>query len=280
MSSMIIVSQNMADIATITSTNSPANLGPENLKKDLRGLWCRLVGPSNTITLKWNNPVPIGAVVIVGSSLKPSSKFRVKVFEDVDGLVLKHDSNWIWAAPGTTFDNEDWTEELNTNESPADGNEFAYSIPPSSAHYLKEQLMGRSVTIELLDNDSSFIDISRLVVGPYFSPKVNANYGQSNSIIDLTTHSRSASGGLRSEVGPISRVLNFSLDYVNEEDRGRVQKLVEKSSGSSLWVSLCPDSVDKELERDKSIYGRLSSPISLQWQTLFIHTADFQIEGI
>ena len=131
MSSMIIVSQNMADIATITTTSSPANLGPENLKKDLRGLWCRLAGPSNTITLKWNNSIPIGAVVIVGSTLKPSSTFRVKVFEDVDGLVLKHDSNWIWAAPGTTFDNEDWTEELNTNESPADGNEFAYSIPPS-----------------------------------------------------------------------------------------------------------------------------------------------------
>ena len=275
MSSMIIVSQNMADIATITTTSSPANLGPENLKKDLRGLWCRLVGPSNTITLKWNNSIPIGAVVIVGSTLKPSSKFRVKVFEDVDGLVLKHDSNWIWAAPGTTFDNEDWTEELNTN-----GNEFAYSTPPSSAYYLKEQLMGQSVTIELLDEDSAFIDISRLVVGPYFSPKINANYGQSNSIIDLTTHSRSASGGLRSEIGPISRVLSFSLDYVKEEDRGRVQKLMEKSSGSSLWVSLCPGNVDKELERDKSIYGRLSSPINMQWQTLFIHTADFQIEGI
>lgn len=275
MSSMIIVSQNMADIATITTSGSPANLGPDNLKKDLRGLWCRLAGPSNTITLKWDKSVPIGAVVIVGSSLKPSSTFRVRVFGDVDGLNMKYDSGWSWAAPGTTFDNEDWTEYLNTN-----GNEFAYCIPPSSAHYLKEQLMGQSVTIELNDDDSTFIDISRLVVGPYFSPKINANYGQSNSIIDLTTHSRSASGGLRSEVGPISRVLSFSLDYVKEEDRGRVQKLMEKSSGSSLWVSLCPGSVDKELERDKSIYGRLSSPINMQWQTLFCHAADFQIEGI
>lgn len=277
---MIIVSQNMADIATITTSGSPSGLGPENLKKDLRGLWCRLTGPSNTITLKWDKSVPIGAIVIVGSTLKPSSTFRVRVFEDVDGLNMKYDSGWSWAAPGTIFDNEDWTEELNTNESPADGNEFAYSIPPSSAYYLKEQLMAQSITIELQDDDSSFIDISRLVVGPYFSPKVNANYGQSNSIVDLSTHSRSASGGLRSEIGPISRVLSFSLDYVKEEDRGRVQRLMEKSTGNSLWVSLCPNNVDKELERDKSIYGRLSSPINMQWQMLFRHTASFQIEGI
>lgn len=270
----------MADIATITTTNSPVNMGAENLKDDLRGKWCRMMGTLNTITLSWSSSTPIGAIVLVGSTLKSSSRFRVKVFSDATALTLKHDSGWMWASPGTIFDNEDWTEGLNTNEAPNDGNEFAYCIPPSSAYYLTEQLMGQAVTIELEDTASEFMDISRLVVGPYFRPKINVNYGQQNSIVDLTTHSRSASGSMRSEIGPIARAMNFSLDYIVEEDRGRVQRLMEQSIGKSLWISLCAGDVDKELERDKSIYGRLTNPTSMQWQSLFRHSAEYQIEGI
>lgn len=277
---MIIVSENVADFATITTTTSPPTLPAENLKDDLTGKWCRLLGSNGTITLQWEAPVPVGAVVIVGSTLKPSSKMRIRVYFDKLSTDLRYDSGWVWAAPGTTFDNEDWTEELNTNGAPLDGNGFAYTVAPSSAIYLPDQSMIQSVIIDLEDLESTFIDISRLVVGPYFRPKINTNYGQANSTIDLSTHSRSASGGLRSEIGPIARSMSFSLDYIKEEDRGRVQRIMEQSIGKSLWISIMEDSIDKELERDKSIYGRLTNPASMQWQSLYRHSADFQIEGI
>ena len=277
---MIIVSQNMADIATITTTNSPANLGAENLKDDLRGKWCRMIGSTGSISLKWDTPVPVGAVVIVGSTLKPSSKFRVRVYADLAGTILKLDSGWQWAAPGTIFDNEEWTEDLNTNGAPEDGNGFPYCVAPSSAVYLEDQAMVQYVLIELEDTASSFIDISRLVVGPYFRPRINVDYGQGNSIVDLSTHTRSASGSLRSEIGPIARTMSFSLNYIEEPDRGRVQRLMEQSTGLSLWISLAENNVDKELERDKAIYGRLSSPTNMQWQSLHRHSATYQIEGI
>ena len=96
----------------------------------------------------------------------------------------------------------------------------------------------------------------------------------------MSTHTRTASGSLRTERGPLARSLSFSLGYIDKADRGRVQRLLEQSLGQSIWVSLCAEHADKELERDKSIYGRVTRPSALQWATYGQHTADFQIEGI
>lgn len=275
--SLRILTDNRADSATLSASGAVAGRGVENLKSDLRGDFCRVVGSSTQIVATWPEAVPVGAVVLPQSTLGPSSTIRVRLYS---GAALKWDSGEQWANAGTTTVNEDWTEELNDNYGPASGNEFGYFMSNSTAVYLHEQLMADQVVINITDQDSNTIDISRLLIGPYFEPRLNAAYGQASQLIDMSTHARTASGSLRTDRGPLARSLAFDLSYVHKEDRGRVQRLMERSIGKSVWVSLCAGAADKELERDKSIYGRVTQPSAMRWVNFGQHSASFQIEGL
>lgn len=274
-----ILSDNRADSAVLTVSGAVAGMGSDKLKSDLRGEFCRIAASSSQIVATWPASVPVGAMVLPQSTLGPSSKIRVRLYADAAGTQLKWDSGERWAAPGTTSDNEGWSENLNTNSAPSSGNDFAYCIAPSVAVYLRDQLMAQRVAIDISDPGASLIDIGRLLIGPYMQPAFNASYGQSSQLIDMSTHTRTAGGSLRTERGPIANSLSFSLGYVAKEDRGQVRRLMEQSIGKSLWVSLCADSGDKEFERDKSIYGRVTRQGSMQWERLLQHSVDFQIEG-
>lgn len=272
-----ILTDNLADAAILTVSGAVTGMGADKLKSDLRGDFCRVMGSSTKIVATWTGAVPVGAIVLPQSTLGPSSTVSAQLLRN--GQVV-WDSGEQWANAGTTTANEDWTEELNDNYGPSSGNEFGYFMSNSTAVYLHEQLMADQAVINITDQDANNIDISRLLIGPYFEPRLNAAYGQASQMIDMSTHARTASGSLRTDRGPLARSLAFDLSYVNKEDRGRVQRLMERSIGKSIWVSLCAGAADKELERDKSIYGRVTQPSAIQWVNFGQHSASFQIEGL
>ena len=49
--------------------------------------------------------------------------------------------------------------------------------------------------------------------------------------------------------------------------------------GRWIFISLVPEHVDAELERDKSIYGKLSAPGTMSWAYFAHHSSSFEIEG-
>lgn len=275
-----ILSDNRADTAALSVAGAVAGMGADRLKSDLRGDFCRIAAGSTQIVATWAQAVPVGAVVLPQSTLGPSAKIRVRLYADPGGGLVAWDSGDRWAMPGTTLNNAGLLSPLNANHAPASANDFAYGLAPSCAVYLQEQQMARRVVIDIADPGAQFIDIARLLIGPYLEPRLGPRYGQSTQLIDMSTHTRTASGSLRTERGPVARSLGFSLSYIDDRDRGRVQRLLEQSMGQSVWVSLCAEHGDKELERDKSIYGRVTKPSVLQWTGFGQHGADFQIEGV
>ena len=135
------------------------------------------------------------------------------------------------------------------------------------------------MVITLSDPGAAFIDIARLVVGPYMSPRYNPSYGQSDGIVDLSTNSRAASGDLKTDFGPKAKSLTFSLDFIEDADRALVRQVLDMGVGRFLFVSLVPESSDPVLERDKSIYGKLTQPQAMRWASFVQHAAEFNIEG-
>lgn len=267
-----IISDNAADRATIMVANTAAGAGAENLKTDIKGQVCRILSGTAQIVLTWPQATSVGAVVLPVSSLGPSSKIRVQVFEDEAGTILQEDTGEKWAAPGAILANWGFTQPLNVNQ-------FAFSLPPTTAVYLSQHSAARRVVITLSDPGAEFIDISRLIVGPYMSPSYNPSYGQMDGIVDLSTNSRAASGDLKTDHGPKAKSLTFSLDYIDDAHRALVRQVLEMGIGRFIFVSLTPESFDPVRERDKSIYGKVSQPPPMRWASFSQHAAEFNIEG-
>lgn len=272
MKTLRILYDNAADRASLSAENTAAGSGVANLKTDIKGQVCRVLGPTAQIVLSWSALTSVGAIVLPSTSLGPSSVIRVQAYADAAEEVLLEDTGDRWAAPGAILANWGFTQPLNVNQ-------FAYSFPPTTAVYLQQHQAVRRVVITLTDPAAAFIDMSRLIVGPYVSPKYNASYGQADGIVDMSKNSRAASGDLKTDIGPKARTMSFSLDHINDADRARVQQIVEMGIGRFMFVSLTPESSDPVREREKSIYGKLSQPSSMRWTYHATHSAEFSIEG-
>ena len=272
MSQIKIITDNAADRATITVPSTAAGLGADRLKTDIKGEVCRVLSSSATITLAWSAAETIGAVVIPASNLGPSSTIRVRAYLDAAGATLLQDSGVRWAAPGTTLTNWDFAQPLNVNQ-------FADGTAPLTACYLPEQAAVRKLVIDITNPGSSFIDISRLVVGGYHALQYGATYGAAVSTSDMTKNSRAASGDIKSDWGPRASTLQFDLAWVAAADRERVRQLIARGIGKFLFVSLLPEHADPVLERDSSIYGKPTQPGSLSFAFFQMYSTQIQIEG-
>ena len=272
MSQLKILTNNVADIATITVANTAAGMGASKLKTDIKGEVCRILSGTASIVLQWSSLQTVEAVVIPASSLGPSSTIRVRTYSDETGVNMLHDTGKTYAAPGGILGYWDFSQPLNVNQ-------FAFGFAPETAVYLSEHYAVRRVVIDIVDPAATFIDISRLIVGPSTTTAYNAIYGQSDGLVDLTQNSRAASGDLKTDYGPKAKTLSFSLDFIDGAYRSKIKRILDLGIGRFIWVSIMSESDDPELQRDKSIYGKLTQPQAMQWANYAGHTAQFEIEG-
>lgn len=272
MKTLRIISDNAANRATLAVPNTAPGLGAANLLTDIKGQVCRVLSGTVTITATWPSLETVGAVVIPASNLGPSSTIRVRAYADAAGTELLQDTGERWAAPGPIFANEDFTQPLNVNS-------FAFGVPPITACYLSQHEAVRRIVIDIADPAAEFIDLSRLIIGRYFSPRYNPEYGQSDGVIDMSANSRAASGDIKTDAGPRAKRMSFNLALIANEDRAQVLHILQRGIGKWLFISLLPGHVDAEKERDKSIYGKPSSPGAMSWGMYAYHSAGFEIEG-
>ena len=272
MSQLKILTNNVADIATITVANTAAGMGADRLKTDIKGEVCRVLGTSCSITLAWANLETAGVVVIPVSNLGPSSTIRARAYLDSGGTTLLADTGVLWAAPGTILENWDFSQDLNVNA-------FTDGIGAFTSCYFESQVACRKIVIDITNPDGAFIDLARLVVGGYHEVQYNADYGATISTLDMTKNSRAASGDIKTDWGPKSNTLQFDLSWVANADRERIRQMIARGIGRFVFMSLFPENADPVLERDYSIYGKPVQPGSMVFNNYNLHSTNIQIEG-
>lgn len=272
MTTLRLLSENSADTAVITVANTAVGMGAEYLKTDIRGEVCRVLSNTATITLDWTALTTVGVVVLPISNLGPSSTIRVRGYLDSAGTTLLEDTGVKFAVPGAILENWDFSQQLNVNA-------FTDGHLPISAIYFSQQQAVRKLVVDIEDPDTSFIDISRLVVGGFTEFYYGASYGASVSTLDFTKNSRAASGDSKSEWGPKAGMLTFDLEWVAPADRAKVRQIIARGIGHNMFFSLLPQHEDPVLERDYSIYGKVSQPSSLSFSFFNMHSTQFKVES-
>lgn len=292
-----IISQNLVDYSstTITASSSATACPATNLTKDAKSLVWRS-GTSSTTSVKvmlviTNVSNSIGAVVLPFTNLSSTANIRIRGYTGtaptlsgtVDAPIatnlgtLVFDSGTVLASPYATLDV--WNGSTQVSGS----NSYAYGGGVYGRVWLSSQYVCTSLLIEITDtNPNKYIEVSRLVIGPYWSPKFNTSFGLSSSMIDLSTSNRTSSGDLVLTRGPRHSTLKFDLNWLTPIDRQAFSNIIKYSGISKpLLISLFPNNSDDYYrEKDHQIYGNLVQLPSIQQNIVDMYSSQIDIEEV
>lgn len=247
-----IIYDNAADRSAISASASAGAMTPDRLQNDMKSDVWRSIAASATLTLSWPTVEPVAGVALCYSNLSSQAQMRVTVYGYAGDLVA--DTGWQMACPPKTIDELRWGVEPLALTAYMPGHGIAQS-------WLALPVLASRVVVELTDpcSQSGYIEAGRIVVGDYWSPIDNADYGASVSFVDASKHYRTDAGDLLTDRGTRHRKQNLSLSAMRSSDRERFWQMVFGGGlARPLFLTLFPEAADKLLEQTHSMYCKLA----------------------
>jgi hypothetical protein len=288
-----IIYQNAADLSTSTlaaSSTASVSTTIANIRSDIKSLlWRSGAGKQQRILLTSTIPLDIGGIILPFCNLTPTATIRVRGFSSVTGAVATYngvggtgalfDTGVVVASPYPALSLWDW----GTN--PLGSNVYAYGGGTYGRVWLSTQITGcYSIAIDIDDtsNTNNYIEVSRLFIGKYWSPKYNTSYGLSTTMKDLSSHERSEAGDLVTNRGVRHNSMNFDMNWLVKEDQLEMQKILRGNGISkSMVISLFPDNTDDySKEQSHQICGKLSDISSLTHPVLGMYSTSISIDEL
>lgn len=275
MKNLRVVSDNPADRSALSASSTAGLLVVSNLVNDRKSSVWRSIGTTATLT----GTSPVGelaaCVHLLFSNLSPTATVRVRLYSDTAGASLVLDTGTVLACPAPAIVLRGWAAA-------AVASAYAYG-GGSHARVWFAPTTWKRFLIDLVDvnNQQGYLEAARLLVAPYWSPAKNASYGASLQRNDLSKHYRNDAGDLMTDAGTSSRGMKVSLDHMNAADRATFLSIVTGSGlAYPIFLSLFPESSDLQLERDHSIYGKLSDNAAIVLASMGTYASSIELEEI
>lgn len=288
MANLRIIYNNALDrSATLAASTTAGSLAVTNLLTDQKSEVWRSTSTTATVTMTWNSAESIAAVVMPYCNLTSTATVRVRGYTQTTDSTAVFDTGAALASPGPMFSNAaDWGVlplGANAFQQQTGVNKFAYGGGSYAYLYFPIAYVTKLV-IDIVDvnNQSGYVELSKIVTGAYWTPAVNAEYGSVTMGFDETsTHERSDAGDLRTDRGVMTRNLTFGLTYMTTDDRDHLWRIL-RSNGMyrPMYVSISPESTDVGDEQIFMIYGKLAKQSSIQMQLFNQYASTVQIEEI
>lgn len=301
-----VVYNNLADLSTTTITASSTDTGSAiaNMQKDAKGaVWRSAKNTAAAVSAMAYLLVDLGAATTVDSVILPYTNLSSQAASiSVTGYSVAPTLGGTIASPTATGGTTTGTattgmlccpwNNLNLsswNTNPATANIYAYGGGTCARAWLTTPITARYLLIQITDifpsKTNSYIEVGRLIVGQYWSPKYNTGYGMTTTMHDLSTHERTESGDLVTQRGPRFNALSFETKWLEQTDRKELTKIMLGNGlPKPLFVSLFPNngttSAQAEMERAHQIYGKLTVLPGISYSMLDIYSTQFEIEEV
>lgn len=147
--------------------------------------------------------------------------------------------------------------------------------------YLNNTSYSPTLTLDFSNPGNNPVKVSKIIVGNYWSPKYNTNYGAQVGITDLSTVERLQGGDQYAVVGPRYKNMRFDLQYVDESDRNTIFQIAKNVGRSNpIFVSLFPNDSDGHKRQMYSIVGRVVTPPNMTNTMYSMYATSLEIEEI
>jgi len=233
MPNMRIMHINALD-AALNLTSVPAcvtTMPIENLKYPERGKAARVVGVTSW-TITGEVLGTLSGMTLVGHNLTGGATVRLYLYSNAAGTVQIYDSTALaigtrqaWGNPagspngGLAWGVLPW---MSTGQIPG--------TPEYFSHWFTAIANAAAFKIVITDtnNADGYLQIGRIYLGNYWSPRLNVGNGLSMEWRESSTTTRTDGGSLRTEGYMPYRAFSFSLDGMIESDRAEFSEIVRR----------------------------------------------------
>lgn len=216
-----ILMENYADAATITATPAMvATLPVENVQTLSRAKVARTNGNPTFQVMDFEMPASelANALVLVGVNFTGSATFRLQAWNrSAMGGQKTVDTPFLLAIEVKSLGDLVWGVDP-LGASLMDGWAYRYTL----LWFQEAKIQSFRVTISDPTNSDGYMELSRLMLGRYFSPAKNMAYGLEMGWIDKSSQYRTDGGTLRSDPLPSYRRWRFSLEAVENDERNQL----------------------------------------------------------
>lgn len=272
-----VVYDNAADRSTLSVTGAPqlpvGNLLTNNKNETYRSAATVL---SVTFTATWFSPEAIGCVALAFCNLSATATMRVRLYSDMACTTQLLDSGTVLCSQGAGSK----VVGLSASQS---ASAYSYGGGTNGTVWVQKTSGVYGIKIDLNDsaNLQGYLEAARLVLGDYFSPMYQAEYGATLALEDTTANFRTDAGNLLSDVGTRNKKLSLTLSFMMPTDRAALWDLVKYVGKSQpVFLSLFPGNADAKLESNHTIYGKFTSVSVIAASQYNIYSAPLELEGI
>jgi hypothetical protein len=271
-----IIYNNIVDASnTLTATNTNTNYIIDNVKKDTKGLVWRTnnASTSSNIRLSWATAQTISAVILPYTNLSATATITITLYSDAAFATQVFTSGAVAAVPAVL-----------ENQSTATANyRYAFGGGNCARVYFTQTANCRSMQISIVDtaNTDTYLEVSRIIVGTYWSPLYNTEFGLAVGIDDSSTKIRTQTGNLVTDIGTSNKTLTFNLSYMVNTDRDILFNIIRTiGTRKSIYVSLFPQDSEPTKEQTYQVYGRLSDLATITNPMYSIYASSISIEEV
>ncbi|SFX23327.1 hypothetical protein OPV09_18995 [Janthinobacterium sp. TB1-E2] len=284
MKNLRILYDNAADRAILTASSQAGTLGPANLQRDHKSSVLRSAGAQLNIVATWPTAELVACVALIFTNMTSSARMRVRGYAQPGDAVPVLDTGSIFPCPAAVHGSYPWgVLPLGWNTYQWGGvNTWPLGGGSDGVAWFAPVRVRRLVIdVSAPQSPEGYLEISRLVVGNYWSPQHNAEYGAQVQMQDSSENYRTGAGNLKTVPGTTSDKLSINLAHLTPMDRARFMRILrENGKGKAMLFSLFPENPDPLLEQDYMLYGKVSNIEAVTTPYFETYSAPLQIEGI
>jgi hypothetical protein len=249
-----LVASNDGDTAALTSGDFESTLPVGNLQLEGRARVARTTDATGAKTIlgEWPAFKIISCCVLYNNNLTGGATWRLECFDGAAQSGTKvYDSGTVAALPAKGWGEfvwgvDPWAATVFT------GWGAAYSV----LWFTGVTVRSWRITLTDASNPAGFLQAKRLVMGNYFEPAVNAEYGLQLQWEDDSAQQRTQGGSLRTDRRARYRSLAGTLGRLDASERAVFMEACRVAGlASEIFVSVYPGAGGSQ-ERDYSMLGK------------------------
>jgi hypothetical protein len=277
MANLRIVHDNAVKRMTLSASSQAGSLSVDRLKSNIKTRVWRATSTVATLTAVFDQGAePVECVALPFCNFSSSATIRVRGYANASDPVPSFDTGHQIGCPYIAFDDFDWGVE------PLGVNAFSYAAASQCVIWFPLSIV-KKLVIDLSDptSESGYLEAACLVVGTYWTPRMNMGWGASVTMQENTKNERSESGVLRSDRGTRARKLSFDLKYMDNADRSKLWSIMANNGMTSpAFFSLFPESDDTIEEQMHQVYGKMSQQTKIALQSFRSSQSQFEVEEV
>jgi hypothetical protein len=274
MANLRIIYNNVADLATITASDTASGFAASNMQNAQKTSVHRSTSTQTvTYTLTWATAQSINSIALPATNLVAGDLITVQLYEtsvnDAAGVIAELVDKQACTGRLMLLQNGNTTSTYT---------DFGYGGATKTSLWFTSTYLVRAMKITLTRATAGqAIDCARIICGKYWEPSRQVTKGIEVGTDDLSEVITTRSGNTYVDRKTISDTLSFSLDYINDVDRKTMLQLLRTWGKSGLvYVCIFPDNTNPEYTQAYSIYGRLQSN-TLQYQYVGYYNTSIQL---